>query len=360
MEFSESLKSELRAYEECAGEVKLAYKEFISYLKRKTKRVHPDNSKGNEERAKELSHVLTEAQKEKKEELKLYFEEKNAQREKEREYKAYKKECEIKIKGRDGRGGSAGTRVKAAEGKEEPKGGIYNVIVTADLLEPKSYFMNEESGKTYYGSSFFYEYGQWCGSLSRYSDEGVLNQVIIKGEGEQAVKKIPRASFKECGLKELVIEKGVIEIEDGFCSCPEGTTRTCHQESKPNNEARKLCGAFCRCISLESVTLPEGLTKIGDRAFKYCWNLKKVTLGEGLKTIGKEAFMKTALEEIRLPISVNEIKEDAWKGCSKLKRIYVNNEEQKALIENVCEEQAEIFISPGISTEEPMEKEQLL
>lgn len=356
MEFSDRLKRELSKYE--MGAAEFVYEEFFRYLKKEMKYDHPDNPSGNEEKAKEFSLVLDEARKSHKDTLKRYFEEKRMQRGKEKEYENYKNECELKIKG-NGSGGVAGIRVKAAEGKAEPKNGIYHVMVTEDLLERKSYFFNEKSGKRYNGSCFFYEYGRLLGGMNIYLDEMVIHRVVIKGEGERAVKKVPRASFKECGLKELVVEKGVVEIEDGYCSCPDGTTITCHQESKRNSEARKFCGAFCRCASLECVTLPEGLVKIGDRAFKNCWNLKKVTFGEGLKTIGREAFMKTALEEIRLPKSVMKIERDAWKGCTKLKKIYVNSEEQKALIENcyltpecplVCAGQAGVLRNPSVSS----------
>ena len=49
-------------------------------------------------------------------------------------------------------------------------------------------------------------------------------------------------------------------------------------------------GAFRECSSLTSVTLPEGVTTIGEYAFKGCSSLTSVTLPEGVATIGRGAF----------------------------------------------------------------------
>ena len=49
-------------------------------------------------------------------------------------------------------------------------------------------------------------------------------------------------------------------------------------------------GAFKGSTSLTSVTLPEGLTSIGDCAFEGCSSLTSVTFPEGLANIGCDAF----------------------------------------------------------------------
>ena len=41
---------------------------------------------------------------------------------------------------------------------------------------------------------------------------------------------------------------------------------------------------------MTSVTIPEGVTKIGDYAFQYCSSLTSVTIPEGVTTIGEGAF----------------------------------------------------------------------
>ena len=46
---------------------------------------------------------------------------------------------------------------------------------------------------------------------------------------------------------------------------------------------------FCDCILLDNVTLPEGITTIGPRAFRNSF-LKKVHISKNIKSIGSEAF----------------------------------------------------------------------
>ena len=48
--------------------------------------------------------------------------------------------------------------------------------------------------------------------------------------------------------------------------------------------------AFGSCISLTSVTIPEGVTSIGNEAFAVCISLTSVTIPEGVTSIGNYAF----------------------------------------------------------------------
>lgn len=72
----------------------------------------------------------------------------------------------------------------------------------------------------------------------------------------------------------------------------------------------------------ESVELPEGLTHVGDCAFKKCENLTTITLPNGLTHIGAYAFSGCInLNDITLPDSMEEIKEYAFSDCRKLSNI---------------------------------------
>ena len=60
-------------------------------------------------------------------------------------------------------------------------------------------------------------------------------------------------------------------------------------------------GAFANCTSLESIILPEGVTTIEESAFEGCNSLESITLPEGVTTIGEGAFSScTSLESITL------------------------------------------------------------
>ena len=55
--------------------------------------------------------------------------------------------------------------------------------------------------------------------------------------------------------------------------------------------------AFSECISLTAITLPAGLTHIGNRAFSSC-NLTTVTLPASLKHVGGGAFSGTGIRKV--------------------------------------------------------------
>ena len=60
--------------------------------------------------------------------------------------------------------------------------------------------------------------------------------------------------------------------------------------------------AFWHCASLTSITIPEGVTSIGDEAFASCSSLTSITMPEGVTSIGDYAFLDcTSLTSINLP-----------------------------------------------------------
>ena len=85
-------------------------------------------------------------------------------------------------------------------------------------------------------------------------------------------------------------------------------------------------GAFDRCSSLTSVTIPNSVTSIGDLAFDGCSSLKSVTIPNSVTSIGDNAFsLCSSLKSVTIPNSVTSIGKDAFSACKSLKSVTIPN-----------------------------------
>lgn len=93
-------------------------------------------------------------------------------------------------------------------------------------------------------------------------------------------------------IKHVVIEDGVTNVGDG---------------------------AFKNCTNLEDATLPSGVTSIGIDAFYLCRSLKTVNIPDTVTAIGYAAFAGCSeLETLRVPSSVTEFGKDVFQKCPQL------------------------------------------
>ena len=78
---------------------------------------------------------------------------------------------------------------------------------------------------------------------------------------------------------------------------------------------------FYRCGGLKSIVIPESVTHIGDYAFYDCVGLKSIAIPESVTHIGDDAFHDCiGLTNITVPASVAYIGDNAFCGCDKLAR----------------------------------------
>lgn len=103
--------------------------------------------------------------------------------------------------------------------------------------------------------------------------------------------------------------------------------------------------AFHECELLSEINLPDSITCIGYEAFAYCPSLKHitipacliqasafahsglktVTISEGVEVISASAFFGTDLKEVILPSSVRDIEMSAFQKCESLEKAILNN-----------------------------------
>ena len=83
-------------------------------------------------------------------------------------------------------------------------------------------------------------------------------------------------------------------------------------------------GAFCDCFYLESVTIPDGITTIGNSAFAYCEGLTDIYMPDSVTSVGYDAFLYcTGLKNIRLSQNLTSISDGMFFYCPGLTQIYI-------------------------------------
>ncbi|MDE7193448.1 MAG: leucine-rich repeat protein [Oscillospiraceae bacterium] len=84
--------------------------------------------------------------------------------------------------------------------------------------------------------------------------------------------------------------------------------------------------AFDGCSNLKSVSLPDGLVRIGDRAFNFCTSLESITIPESVTEIGDCAFGSCiSLSSINIPSAVKKINPSTFSYCLNLKQLTLPN-----------------------------------
>ena len=137
-------------------------------------------------------------------------------------------------------------------------------------------------------------------------DEGTLT---ISGNGAMGGYNYWDTAPWGTDIKKVVIENGVSNIGDfAFKGCTSLTSIMIPDSVTSIDEY-----AFSRSTNLESVTIGDSVTSIGICAFKGCTSLTSITIPDSVTSIGGGAFSDcTSLESITIPDSVMSIDNEAF------------------------------------------------
>ena len=147
-----------------------------------------------------------------------------------------------------------------------------------------------------------------------------------------SVTSIGEHAFSGCtGLTSVTIGNSVMNIRNGAFSGCSGLKSFAVASGNPNYKAvsglllakdgKTLVAVPC---GLESVTIPDSVTIIGDSAFYGCSGLTNVTIPDSVTGIGEGAFYDcSGLTSMTIPSSVTNIEGAAFSNCSGLKSFAV-------------------------------------
>ncbi len=151
-------------------------------------------------------------------------------------------------------------------------------------------------------------------------DEVIIIPSEIDGRKVTGIKGF-NLSNKE-NIKSITIPDGVTSIGDSaFSDCRSLTDITI-----PDSVTSIGCEAFYNCSSLTNITIPDGVTSIEYGTFYDCSSLTNITIPDSVTSIECEAFYNcSSLTNITIPDGVTSIESETFYNCQSLSNIDISN-----------------------------------
>lgn len=212
-----------------------------------------------------------------------------------------------------------------------------------------SYYFSNYTENNVWGDSFFIETNLVNVVLpenitiieANAFEKCIYLETVVMSEG---ITSIGRWAFRGCeSLKSIAIPNSVLIIgERSFENCnvetitfSEGSALTTIDygafwgaglQTVTLPESLTSIGdlAFCGCSSLVSANIPDAVTSIGESAFNGCSSLARCSMGSGVTSIGEQAFNScTVLSSITLPEGLTSIESAVFHECEALQTIVI-------------------------------------
>ena len=182
-----------------------------------------------------------------------------------------------------------------------------------------------------------------------YDEEAVMRRRREQEEQDKEFKIRKGILIKYNGSgSRVTVPEGVSEIGDkAFFRC-----KGLEYVSLPESVTAVGEDAFYECPDLEGIHLPDSLRKIGWGSFCLCGRLRDVKLPPYLTEIGQRAFYKcSSLTEAAVPNGVTEIDYAVFGNCHSLRKVILPDSLRKIDMNAFagCTALAEISLPPGVA-----------
>lgn len=191
----------------------------------------------------------------------------------------------------------------------------HNFIIRLDLT---NWDWNTKTGATFTvtvaaATNTFY-FDETTGTITKYVESDTVVVIPSKINGF-TVETIGHGAFERSAVTSVTIPDSVTAIHDrAFANCSHLTNI-----SIPNSVTSIGFSAFEHCTSLKSITLPSSLRSISEALFFCCSQLTTIHIPDSVLSIQDYAFENCiSLETIQIPVSVTSIGVYAFNGCPSL------------------------------------------
>ena len=150
-----------------------------------------------------------------------------------------------------------------------------------------------------------------------------------------SVTTIGEEAFNNTALTSIEIPASVTSIGNGVFNDCEKLTSITVAEGNANysndtngalfNKDKTTLIKYPKGNNADSYEIPASVTSICEKAFADCEDLETVTLPDNVTSIGDDAFNNTALTSIEIPASVTSIGKGAFHLCSSLASVKLNS-----------------------------------
>ena len=171
-----------------------------------------------------------------------------------------------------------------------------------------------------------------------FANTSALEYIIIP----ENIESIEYCTFRSSSLKSVTLSNGIKKIGiSAFENCTNLKSVVIPESVTSIGDA-----AFRGCTNLELIDLPHALTKISPALFSGCTNLKSFTVPDNITSINASAFSNcTALESLNIGKNVLSISSTAFYRCQNLKDVYCFVDKEWFAVEEYSSNYPNIFIN---------------